>query len=224
VNSVLLFIRCSFNVVVSNLQYTQTFCGKWNTIVHWKKKKIFFPRKSNQQSRLNDLLVIYSICYRNGCSSLSLSDVHNYVIIRNLFDPIFCILLVSICWWESQIHLHRLFPHLVAYTRHGIPLFIEWMDFTRPLIGYDKRMMNWKAFRRQNKFAQTAFISNLLGREDNSPDWRFSWVSSVPPDVSRDRFLKYYTSVSFHILPQFIIHWSSYIWHCIVWATDNFAK
>jgi hypothetical protein len=60
--------------------------------------------------------MIYSICYGNERASLSLSGVHIYITIRKLLDPIFYILLVSICWWESQIHLHRLFPQLVAYT------------------------------------------------------------------------------------------------------------
>jgi hypothetical protein len=181
-NSVLSSLCSSFNAAVSNLEYTQIFCGKGNTNVHWKR--YFFPRKSNQHSRLNDLLLIYSICHGNVRALLPLSDIHIYVIIRKLLDPIFYILLVSISWWESQIHLHRYFPHLVAYTRYDVLLFTEWMDFTRSLVGYYKRMMNWKALRRQS--TQTVMLLICI-RFESRPGHQLSWLTSFVGFISHSR-------------------------------------
>jgi hypothetical protein len=146
----------------------------------WANPSQFFvPAKPNQQSRLDGLLVIYFICYGNEFVSSSLSDVQYYTIIRNLLDPIFYILLVLICWLESQIHLHRVIPHMVAYTRYDVHLFIKWMDFKRSLIGYDKWIMNWKAFWRHSKFDRRVTLLHSDGiRFESRPGHQLSWLTS----------------------------------------------
>lgn len=52
---------------------------------------------------------IYSKNYENEGTSSSVSDLDSYVIIPNILDSIFHILLGLICQWEIQTYFRRTF-------------------------------------------------------------------------------------------------------------------
>jgi hypothetical protein len=70
------------------------------------------------------MLQLYFNLYGNKCASLSVSDVHHYVIIRKLSDSISNILPLLIHQWEIQTYT-GIFLCNVAYTRYNVPWFTE---------------------------------------------------------------------------------------------------
>jgi hypothetical protein len=71
---------------------------------------------------------VYSIWYKNECTSSSVSDVDFYVITRKWLYYILNLLPVFIGRWEFQKYLHSPIFLQVDYTRYDVPWFVEQMS------------------------------------------------------------------------------------------------